>query len=45
MTFTNKRSLRFAIIAVVTMLATQVVFGDEVKGFVDGLFAGFSDGV
>lgn len=45
MTFATKRNLRLVVITVVAMLAAQVLLGDEVRGFVDGLFAGFSDGV
>lgn len=43
MAFTNKRSLRFVIIGVVAMLAAEVLIGDEMRGFADGLTAGFSD--
>jgi len=41
----NNRTLSLALVVVLTVMAVRVVAGDPVQGFVDGVVAGFTNGV
>ena len=41
----KKRTISFALAVVLSMLAVDAVAGDEIRGLVDGLVAGFTDNV
>ena len=41
----DSRTLSLALAVVLSMLAIRAVAGDTLHGFVDGMVAGFTDGV
>lgn len=40
----TRRAIPFAVLAVLSFLAVRAVAGDEIKGFMDGMVAGFTNG-
>lgn len=42
---TRQDRLRFLLAMVITMLAVRALFGEQIAGFMDGLYVGFTDGV
>ena len=45
MTRLKTRAIPFAVLAVLSFFAVRAVAGDTIHGFVDGMVAGFTDGV
>jgi hypothetical protein len=45
MTSAQSHRLRSLLVMVITMLAVRAVFGEEIAGFMDGLYIGFTDGI
>lgn len=45
MTRLKTRPIPFAVLVVLSFLAVRAVAGEPIHGFVDGMVAGFTDGV